>query len=207
MLCQKCGLTEAVVHRTSMVFRQPLEEHLCVICAGGVENPAVLESFLAEARAAHEHLQELPWRPAGEFVRDEQTIPFDQAGLAVFSNVVAKLVEPCPRDRSMTLRLADFHVSFLPLARETGPVIGLMFNSLALKTAPDVSERAGTFFRSRGGKPPLQIAGANYAWICHLPREVTPVRDAGWALLSDVISPPPGTEMTVRLEEYFPAPT
>lgn len=34
MLCQKCGLQEAVVHLESTVFRQKIEEHLCSLCAG-----------------------------------------------------------------------------------------------------------------------------------------------------------------------------
>jgi len=34
MLCQKCGLNEATVHRESAVFRQKIEEHLCELCAG-----------------------------------------------------------------------------------------------------------------------------------------------------------------------------
>jgi len=34
MLCQKCGLAEATVHRESTVFRQKVEEHLCELCAG-----------------------------------------------------------------------------------------------------------------------------------------------------------------------------
>ena len=33
MLCQKCGLSEATVHRETMVFRQKIEEHLCELCA------------------------------------------------------------------------------------------------------------------------------------------------------------------------------
>jgi hypothetical protein len=34
MLCQKCGLNEAEVHRETMVFRQKIEEHMCPMCAG-----------------------------------------------------------------------------------------------------------------------------------------------------------------------------
>ena len=34
MLCQKCGLTEATIHREQMVYRQKIEEHLCALCAG-----------------------------------------------------------------------------------------------------------------------------------------------------------------------------
>ena len=34
MLCQKCGLTEASIHREQMVYRQKIEEHLCALCAG-----------------------------------------------------------------------------------------------------------------------------------------------------------------------------
>src|SRR5688572_4981411 len=37
MLCQKCGLAEATVHRQTMVYRQKIEEHLCPLCAGAVE--------------------------------------------------------------------------------------------------------------------------------------------------------------------------
>ena len=43
MLCHKCGLAEARVHRHKMVFRQKIEEHLSPLCAGPSEevNPAV----------------------------------------------------------------------------------------------------------------------------------------------------------------------
>jgi len=34
MLCQKCGLNKATIHRESAVFRQKIEEHLCELCAG-----------------------------------------------------------------------------------------------------------------------------------------------------------------------------
>jgi protein-arginine kinase activator protein McsA len=34
MLCQKCGLTEATVHRETIVYRQKVETHLCELCAG-----------------------------------------------------------------------------------------------------------------------------------------------------------------------------
>ena len=34
MLCQKCGLTEAIVHRETVVYRQKVEEHLCDLCSG-----------------------------------------------------------------------------------------------------------------------------------------------------------------------------
>ena len=40
MLCQKCGLTEAIVHRETVVYRQRIEEHLCAICAGAARVPA-----------------------------------------------------------------------------------------------------------------------------------------------------------------------
>src|SRR5882724_12120694 len=33
MICQKCGLSQATVHRTNTVFRTKIEEHLCVLCA------------------------------------------------------------------------------------------------------------------------------------------------------------------------------
>jgi RNA polymerase primary sigma factor len=34
MLCQKCGLQEAIVHLKTVVFRQTIHEHLCELCAG-----------------------------------------------------------------------------------------------------------------------------------------------------------------------------
>ena len=33
MICQKCGLNQATVHRASTVYRTKIEEHLCSFCA------------------------------------------------------------------------------------------------------------------------------------------------------------------------------
>jgi hypothetical protein len=43
MLCQKCGLTEATVHRQTKVFRQKIEEHLCALCAGALDKAKLQE--------------------------------------------------------------------------------------------------------------------------------------------------------------------
>jgi len=34
MLCQKCGLAEATIHKEEVVYRQKIEQHLCALCGG-----------------------------------------------------------------------------------------------------------------------------------------------------------------------------
>ena len=49
MLCQKCGLSEATIHREEIVYRQKIEEHLCGICAGSGDSVGQAPSVSAHS--------------------------------------------------------------------------------------------------------------------------------------------------------------
>jgi hypothetical protein len=49
MICQKCGLSEATIHREKIVYRQKIEEHLCGICAGSDDSAARVPSVPAHS--------------------------------------------------------------------------------------------------------------------------------------------------------------
>ena len=58
MLCQKCGLQEATVHFEFKAFRQKIEEHLCILCAGD-RAPEISSSKATPSKANGSKLKEI----------------------------------------------------------------------------------------------------------------------------------------------------
>ena len=69
MLCQKCGLLEATVHREFTMFRQKHEEHLCTMCANesipywSPPEPRMSEMERADEPGSEIRVPEDPLRP------------------------------------------------------------------------------------------------------------------------------------------------
>jgi hypothetical protein len=68
MLCQKCGLQKATVHFEFKVFRQKIEEHLCLLCAG-VRAPVISSSELSPPKRTGSKMEEIEFS-AGITLRD-----------------------------------------------------------------------------------------------------------------------------------------
>jgi hypothetical protein len=70
MLCQKCGLQEAAVHFEFKVFRQKIEEHLCVLCAGD-RAPTVSSPELGSPQTPRSKIKEIEFSAGitlGDFI-------------------------------------------------------------------------------------------------------------------------------------------
>lgn len=201
MLCQKCGLTEATIHRKTLVFRQEIEEHLCFLCGGGIDGG--LEALMAEQPALHQLHQKLPWRLAGEFTDEEKEIQFNDEGVTLLRSLIASLVERADRAVSLSIhfgKLAGF--AFASLTPRNPRAIRLMLFSL--EPGPDARTRVDKFFQSagNGGANEGQSAG----WKCDLSRDTDTIASACTRLFSEVLGLTQDAVLKVKLSEYLEAP-
>lgn len=206
MLCQKCGLTEATVHRSSQVYRQTVEEHLCSLCADtGV---AVPEMSGRDPLPLSQPFAILG-RCVGETVYEKQRIPLDATGHAALRTALERFLAPADLNQ-VSLAInggqtpdAPGKVSagfFLSLYRRP-PVVQLQF---LLPPPPLVfpgRDRLAWFFLGLG-KPQAYGLG----WECTLRPDAAEIADFLLRLFTEGCALPPAAALTLDVGEWVPAP-
>jgi hypothetical protein len=107
MLCQKCGLTKATVHRKTTVFRVEIQEHLCQMCAGvGSALEPSAESGVGRIRPRYKQIISAAAAPGPRPVPDR----YPQNGLREVAPYVARFL-------ASARSFAHLHVCSLDQAR------------------------------------------------------------------------------------------
>jgi Translation initiation factor IF-3, C-terminal domain len=138
MLCQKCGLQEAAVHFEFKVFRQKIEEHLCVLCAGA-RAPALSSSEPGSPKTPGSKIKEIEFsagitlgdflaklRAAEEFLGDGHKVKLrlkfrghemahPEIGFAVIKRAIAELSGMGQADSVPKLLGRNIHAMLTPL--------------------------------------------------------------------------------------------
>src|SRR5665213_2677386 len=161
MLCQKCGLSEATVHRVTTIFRQKIQEHLCQMCAGvgtALEPPAsgLRKSapppralFLGVVTGTHEVIIE----KAGEQITgsDWTDLPkpdyYPAKGFDHIEPYIDRLLVSSPGFRSITISTPDGNRGLCVRAQDDKIEVSLI---IELQQEPNREEAVRNFVKSLG---------------------------------------------------------
>lgn len=188
MLCQKCGISPATVHRSPPGARATVEVHLCLLCAGEGRPEEPVATAVA------------PASPAGS----GQRVRLDAAGQRVLRTLVARLLEPSSRGLSaLTLSFGKrkghtLHLSVVPPDKVRLVVPTVEFSA-------ELRERADTFFGPTAER--LGYQGLHVGWVSHLPAEVETIAAQLTRLFTAVFALPPDAELKVHFPEPAASPS
>jgi hypothetical protein len=125
MLCQKCGLTEATLHRETTVFRQKIEEHLCQMCAGtgsSLELPISALPPGAQISRTVTTMHVVTVDKTGKTIREEvvdapEPDHFTTNGFDHIEPYITRLLVPSPQFKSVIIATPDGNRALLLYAR------------------------------------------------------------------------------------------
>jgi len=149
MLCQKCGLNEATVHRESVVFRQKIEEHLCELCAGVGDSVSTAAAWETQISVTREVILEDergdPSGPSKEIFNLSDVIK-EPSGLTVILSIVGRLFVSKAKDCAVLIStVSDEKPCILVLVRQD-EAAKLMLHHYSAKIESKIME----FFSARG---------------------------------------------------------
>jgi|SRR6185312_8099416 len=189
MLCQKCGLNPATVHRESLIFRQKVQEHLCAFCAGtGVVPMSDGTSMFLGGFTEVSRLQSTTYRivkidaegnPIGQpEIIDQSQMPTSKLvphGLKEIPAAVKRFFESKAARAGLCLGVQNKEYgALLTLLRRKHSELDLMFEQHSQPESLESAVRA--FFAARGFAVPQEIGKKGQASrVFHL---IYPLSDA-----------------------------
>jgi hypothetical protein len=167
MLCQKCGLSEATVHRESTVFRQKIEEHLCEMCAGTGSSLKLPISTLpprAKISRTMTMMHVVTVDKTGKTIREEVVdVPepdhFPANGFDHIESYITRLVALSSRPKTIVIGTPDGNRAIFLQAQDGKTEVFLM--ALNTHQQRKREEAIRTFFKTLGIEPSKDYLAGN----------------------------------------------